>query len=163
MPRIPTIALLLALPAGCATGGDFPSLAPRPAELLSMEEPVRTDPPVAPSAQVRGRAAELLARARQGDGAFEAAYSQALPVVRSAGPPDSDSWVQAQEAVSRVEAARETSTSALAELDRYVSEQADEPTNEADHQVLIEALRTAEALVSDQQRRLAALRDSVSR
>ena len=86
-----------------------------------------------------------------------------LSFAPAAGAAGSDAWVQAQEAISRVEAARETGISALAELDRYVATRADEPTNQADHEALIAAVRAAEAMVADQQRRLDALRSSVSR
>jgi hypothetical protein len=161
MLRTLTLALALLTSAGCATGGDFPSLAPRPVEQLSFEEPVRVDPPVAADAALRSRAAELLGRARAGDGAFEDAYARALPAVRGAGPSGSDSWVQAQEAISRVEAARIQTSSALAELDLLVAERADVPTSPEDHERLIEALRTAEAIAADQQRRLVALRTGV--
>jgi hypothetical protein len=153
--------MAFALAAGCATGGDFPSLAPRPVELLSFEEPVRVDPAVASSPALLGRAGELLGRARSGEGAFEAAYARALPLVRSAGPEGSDAWVQAQEAISRAEAARVQTTSALAELDRLLVEQADEPTSPADWAQLRATREAAERLAADQQRRVAELQRSV--
>ena len=149
--------------AGCASGGDFPSLAPRPVEQLSMEEPVRVDPDVAPDPAFRGRVAELLGRARAGDGAFERAYANALPRVRAAGGANSDSWIAAQEAISRAEVARVETTSALADLDRLATERADVPTNDGDHAALTEALRAAAALAEDQHRRLGGLRSSLGR
>lgn len=148
--------------AGCAQGGDFPSLRPRPVELLSMEEPVRSEPAVAGDPALRSRAAELLAQARAGDGAFDAAYAEALPRVRAASAANSDSWVQAQEAISRVEASRRATTAALADLDRLLVDQADEPTSRADHEALVAARRAAEQLMLDQQRRVNELRRSVS-
>ncbi|HEY0115848.1 MAG TPA: hypothetical protein VGB54_09010 [Allosphingosinicella sp.] len=163
MSRAAPALLLLATLAGCATGGEFPSLAPRPVEQLSMEEPIRVDPPVAPDPAFRGRVAALLGQARQGDEAFEAAYARALPLVRGAGPSGSDSWVQAQEAISRVEAARLVTSGALAELDRLAGERADEPTSGEDHQAMLGAVRSAQTLVAEQQRRIAALQNSVSR
>jgi hypothetical protein len=163
MSRILTIALLIALTAACATGGEFPSLAPRAVEQLSMEEPIKVDPPVAPDPEVRGRAAALLARVREGDADFEAAYARALPMVRRSGPSGSEAWIEAQEMISRLEVARATSSGALAEIDRYVAERADEPTNEGDHAAMIGALRAAEAIVMDQQRRFVSLRNSLSR
>src|SRR5690242_16657459 len=101
MRRLFRPALLVLPLAACATGGDFPSLAPRPVEQLSMEEPVRVDPPVAADPALRGRAAELLGEARRGDGQFDAAYARAVPIVRRAGPSGSDSWIEAQEHISR--------------------------------------------------------------
>ena len=149
--------------AGCASGGDFPSLAPRPVEQLSMEEPVRVDPAVAPDPALRGRVAELLARARAGDAAFERAYARAAPLARAAGGASSDSWVQAQEAISRAEVARTETTVALADLDRLAVERADVPTSDSDHAALMEAVQTAQALANDQHRRLEGLRNSLGR
>lgn len=163
MSRILAVALMLAATVGCATKGSFPSLAPRPVEQLSMEEPIKVDPPVAPDPAVRAHAAALLARVREGDGAFEAAYASALPVVRRSGPTGSDAWIRAQEFISRVEAARATSSAALAELYLYLSDRADDPTNEADHEALLAALRVAEAIVADHQRRVTSLKASIGR
>lgn len=152
--------VLLAVPiaAGCAAGGDFPSLAPRPVEQLSFEEPVRVDPAVASDPALLDRAADLLARARSGDGAFAAAHARALPLVRAAGPAGSDNWVQAQEAISRAEAARVQTMSALAELDRLLVDQADEPTSPGDWAQVRAARSAAERIAADQQRRMNALR-----
>ena len=151
------------LVAGCASGGDFPSLAPRPVEQLSMEEPIRVDPPVAPDPAFRNRIADLLARARAGDAAFERAYPRAATLARAAGSSGSDAWVQAQEAISRAEVARTETTTALADLDRLAIERADVPTNESDHAALREALSAAQALANDQHRRLEGLRSSLGR
>jgi hypothetical protein len=149
--------------AGCARGGDFPSLAPRPVERLSMEEPIRVDPPVAPDPALRDRVAGLVARARAGNSAFERAYARAAPLARSSGPANSDRWVQAQEAISRAEVARSETTAALADLDRLAVERADVPTNELDHSALMEAHQAAQALANNQHRRLEGLRSSLGR
>ncbi|MFN3726791.1 MAG: hypothetical protein ACK4SZ_10860 [Allosphingosinicella sp.] len=151
------------LVAGCASGGDFPSLAPRPVEQLSMEEPIRVDPPVAPDPAFRSQVADLLARARAGDAAFERAYARAAPLARASGSAGSDSWVQAQEAISRAEVARTETTVALADLDRLAIKRADVPTNESDHSALMEAREFAQALANDQHRRLESLRSSLGR
>jgi len=162
MHRAAAILLACAVAAGCATGGEFPSLAPRPVEQLSFEEPIRVDPPVAPDPALRGRAAALLADARSGDGAFEEAYARALPLVRAAGAAGSDPWVQAQEAISRAEAARIGTTSALAELDLLLADLSDDPTNAGIWAELQRAREAAEALAADQRRRLQGLKSSVS-
>lgn len=158
-----TPLLLGPLIAGCASGGDFPSLAPRAVEQLSMEEPIRVDPPVAADPTLRARVGELLARARAGDTAFERAYARAAPLARASGAVHSDSWVQAQEAISRAEVARTETTVALADLDRLTVERADVPTNESDHEALMEARQAAQALANDQHRRLESLRSSLGR
>ncbi len=163
MSRTALAALPLLLVGGCATRGEFPSLAPRPVEQLAFEEPIKVDPPVAADPALRARAAALLANARAGDAAFEAAYADALPVVRAAGPADSDSWVQAQEAISRVEAARVGTTTAVAELDLLVAERSDDPVNDAVWTEIAEARTAATALAENQLQRLQGLRASVSR
>jgi hypothetical protein len=154
------LALLL-LVGGCATGGDFPSLAPRPVERLSFEEPVRTDPVVPADPAFRSQAAQLLGAARQGNAAFEAEYARALPRVRGAGAAGSDPWVQAQEAISRVAMARKATTDAAAALERLAENRADDPTSPADHQALMAAVAAAHAIVEQQQRRFDGLRGSL--
>jgi len=163
MSRTALAALSALFVGGCATGGAFPSLAPRPVEQLAFEEPIKVDPSVAPDPALRARAAALLADARSGDRAFEAVYADALPLVRAAGPADSDSWIQAQEAISRVEAARIATTTAVAELDLLVAERSDDPVNDALWADIAEARAAATALAAEQVRRIERLRASVSR
>lgn len=149
--------------AGCATGGAFPSLAPRAVEQLSFEEPIVVDPPVAADPALRSRAAALLAEARSGDGAYETAFAQALPRVRASGAVGSDSWVQAQEAISRVEAARGVTTTALANLDLLVAEQSDDPVNDETWAEIEQMRDAARALAAEQTRRLDQLKASAGR
>jgi hypothetical protein len=150
------------LAAGCATGGEFPSLAPRPVEQLSFEEPIKIDPPVAADPALRGRANAILAEARAADGAFEQAYAQALPLVRGAGAAGSDSWLIAQEAISRAEAARIGTTSALVDLDLLLADQSDDPTNAGIWSELQAARAAAAALAADQRGRLDSLKRAIS-
>lgn len=165
MSRSPRLAaaVLALLVGGCGVAGDFPSLLPRDVEQLSLEEPIRTDPPIATNPAIRARAASLLAAVRSGDGAFETAYRQALPRARAAGPSGSDSWIIAQEAISRVEAARGPSTAAFAELNTFIIDRADEPTDPADHQAINASLAAAEAIVTDQATRITGLQRLVRR
>ena len=158
LPLLPAFALA----TGCATGGEFPALSPRAVGQLSFEEPTTVDPPVAADPALRGRASALLAEARAGDADFQQAYARALPLVRGAGGAGSDSWIQAQEAISRVEAARIGTTSALAELDLLLAEQSDNPTNDQLWAELQAARQSAENLDADQRRRLDALKSSVA-
>jgi hypothetical protein len=153
-----------ALAGGCTPKGEFPSLAVRPIEAEDpLEEPVRTPPVVASEPALSGRAAELLALARRGESAFDEAYGPAAAAARRAGPPGSESWVVAQQALSRAEAARAPTLEALAELDRLASERAARPTNEGDFAAIRAALAETESLVRGQQQRSDALRASVRR
>jgi hypothetical protein len=157
-------AASIALAAGCAPKGDFPSLATRPIEAENpREEPVRTRPVVAADAALRARANELLGRAREGDRAFAAAHARAVPLARAAGAPGGESWVAAQEAITRAEAARAATTQALGDLDRLASERAGLPTNEEDFAFVRAALAEAERVVRGQQQRFDALRTAAAR
>jgi hypothetical protein len=153
-----------ALAAGCAPEGEFPSLARRPIEAEDPRaEPVRTPAVVAADPALRARGAELIAQARRGDSEFETAYRPAAAAARAAGAPGSESWVVAQQAISRAEAARASTGRALAELDRLLTERAAMPTNEEDFAGLRAALGDAERLARSQQQRMDALRAATRR
>jgi hypothetical protein len=118
--------LALAGLAGCGgASGPYPSLAPRPIEK-ALGEPT-APPKVAPipdDPEVGARVSSFLAEAQTGDRAFRAALPAAAAAVRHAGAAGSDSWIQAQQALSRAEAAEMPTTRALAELDRYATDRA---------------------------------------
>jgi hypothetical protein len=161
----PLAAALAALAAGgCGQDGSFPSLEPRAIESEDpLAEPVRTPPVVASEPAVRARADALLAEARTGDRAFEAAYARAAAAAGRAGAPGSESWVEAQQAISRAEAARAATGRALAELDRLAAERARVPTNESDMALVRSTLEAVEAIAATQQQRLDRLRGTVRR
>lgn len=109
----------LALTGGCAASDTYPSLAPRPAERLSLAEPTRPAPPAGTAdAAADARFAEPVARARTGDAAFRAKLAELRPVLeRGRGAPvGSDAWGAAQTAFSRVQAARGPVAQALLDL-----------------------------------------------
>jgi len=105
--------------AACATvGGPFPSLQPRAAENIDPRAPVAgpaNDRPV--RSELANRLAELVAQAREGDGAFRAAAEQAERLASSAGAAQTESWVAAQEALSAAVAARAPTARALGDID----------------------------------------------
>jgi hypothetical protein len=147
--------------AGCAAQGDFPSLAPRPVELGADAEASAPTAQVVPAAvdpAVAARIAALLADAREGDAAFEAALPQATSAVEAAGEATSESWIAAQLAISKLEARREATVVALAELDRLAIASAGTPALEAVTAALAEARGIAEAQVE----RINALRSRLS-
>ncbi|HVL29737.1 MAG TPA: hypothetical protein VM326_03350, partial [Sphingomicrobium sp.] len=63
------------------------------------------------------RIAELMAEVRSGDAAFQSAVPNAEGLAAAAGPPQSESWIVAQEALSGLVAARAPVTRAIADLD----------------------------------------------
>ena len=141
-------ALLAPLLAGaCMAEGPFPSLAQRDVERQPLGEPVRVMPLVPDDPALRGRIGDLVAQARQGDEAFEAAFGPAAAAARSAGQARTDSWIAAQEEVSRVVPAR-------ADLDRLALERSDLPTSVGDQAALDSAIAVVDRLAVDQQSRL---------
>lgn len=144
---------------GCVTQGSFPSLAPRPGEGdLSVAEPVRPDETVADDSAVRQRVAALQAQAQEGQNAFDAAYGAAAAATGRAGGQGSDSWVAAQEALSRLEAARGATPEALAALDRLSTERTDQPLSGGDRALIDAAFAQITRLSEAQDERIAELR-----
>jgi len=153
-------ALLL---AGCVSEGPYPSLARRPEEAnLSTLEPVRETPVVASDAAFLRRIATLRAQAQEGAGAFQAAVGATEAAVGRAGASGSESWVEAQQALSRLEAARAPTTIALAELDQLATSRTDVPTNEGDLAELNDAIVEAQRAADAQNARIEALRTRLS-
>jgi len=162
LPSPLTAPLATLLLAGCAAQGDFPSLLPRAVERnVSTEEPVRERVAVASEPALRARAAELLALARRGESDFDAAYGRASAAAARAGASGSESWILAQQAISRLEAARDETTRALGELDALVVARAAQPTNAEDFAVIHAAAGEARRIEQSQQVRLAQLRTRV--
>jgi hypothetical protein len=154
LPLPIALAAALAL-AGCVSPGPFPSLAPRPEEnIVSTAEPVRPEPQVADDAALRTRLGGLVAQSLEGLTAFDAAYPAADHATAAAGPVGSDSWSAAQQALSRLEAARSRTTNARAELDRIALERASTPTSAGDLALLERAIAESERIAFNQQVRL---------
>ena len=147
-----------ALLAGCTTKGPFPSLAPRPDERLTIDEPVREAPHIADDSALRVRINTLVAEARAGNAAFERDYDDAARTAARAGAEGSDSWMAAQQALSRVEAARGRSSSAAAELHQLAVTRAGQPISPPDQAALEAAIDQADGIVAAQQARLNRIR-----
>ena len=156
--------LLAILAAACVPEGDFPSLAQRPGERdLSTEEPARAEVEVPDDAELRSRLATLRQQAGAGDRAFDAAYGGAAAAVAAAGAPESDSWVEAQQALSRLEAERAPTMGALADLDAIAMERIGVATSAADFAAINAAIAAVERLAVVQQQRMDSLRARLSR
>jgi hypothetical protein len=112
------IALPIVLAACAATPATEPSLGRRAAESIDPRLPIpsqQTSGPVDPA--LAGRLAALVADGRAGARSFAEAEPQARALAEAAGAKESESWIQAQQALSGLEAARAASTRALAEVD----------------------------------------------
>lgn len=115
------LALLLPLSglAACAAPpANYPTLAPRTAEVIDPRIPV--EKPVIvnePSVTLRAQLANLVSEAQAGDATFSDAVSAAERLASGSGGPGSESWVQGQQALSIAQAARARTTRALGDID----------------------------------------------
>ncbi len=160
-----TIALPLLLAAGCAAPGPYPSLAPRPAEKAYAEDAEERKPTPQPDdPALAGEIDRLLAEAKAGSADFDAALPAAETAAKASGAAGSDSWMEAQQALSRLEAARARTTAALADLDRLAVERTSAGTlGAADAQRLRAATSEIQALADAQAERLRRLGESLIR
>jgi len=117
MRSLPFVALL-AVTACTSAGGPYPSLQPRPAEAIDPRvQPIRpiNDRPVTPA--LAAQLGALVAQARAGEATFGPAVVQAEQLAASAGAPQSEGWIAAQEALSAAIAARKPTALAQADID----------------------------------------------
>lgn len=158
---LPGLAVVLVLSA-CLDRGEYPSLKPRAFEAAGRNAAPAPPPtltvPVRP--EVAAKAAALLAQGRAGQRAFADELALARPAVVRAGAADSESWIEAQEQLSGLEASRVATVNAVAELDALNLAGVDERGlrfGEADFAVLRAASDALGAILDDQQRVLAVL------
>src|SRR5579872_3504762 len=105
--RRPIFIPLLLLASCARPGGPYPSLQPRAAERIDPRVPVvRTMNNRPVTAALAARLAALADDARSGESAFDNAALQAERLAASAGAPQSESWITAQEALTAAIAAR---------------------------------------------------------
>ena len=108
----------LALSACAAPGGPYPSLQPRAAEAIDPRLPVTrpmNNRPVTPS--LAANLASLVDQAQTGNASFDSAASQAERLAASAGAPQSEGWIAAEEALTAAVAARKPTATALGDID----------------------------------------------
>ncbi len=170
------LALGAALSA-CAPQGSFPSLSPRAAEyeLTGREAPPciagAARPAAAPDgaaapvedAQLAARIAELVGDARRGQSEFEEALPAARRAAGRAGASGSESWIAAQQALSRLEAAQAPTVNALAELEALVlSRSADTSTSAPDRQRLLDVAEEVRLIAAAQRTEIDAIAAALS-
>lgn len=153
--------LALASVAACTTpGGDYPSLAQRPAERIEgtftpdTAEPA-PPPPILPSADLAARLDQLRRDAEAAHAEFRANTPAAERLVRAGGGTASDSWAAAQVALADLDSIRSRATVALADLDTLWVD----TTLEAGPREAVGSVRDAiEALVAEEDAVLSRLR-----
>ena len=111
--------LLVPLIVACATAPTAePSLAPRAAEAIDPRVPIPSEPVAGPvDAGLAARLDDLMAQVRQGDAAFQQVAATTERLVAAAGPAQSESWIEAQQSLSALVAARGSVTRAIADID----------------------------------------------
>jgi hypothetical protein len=112
------LLITMALGACSAPGGPYPSLQPRMAERIDPRVPVErpmNDRPV--NASLAAQLAELVSEARAGEAVFDPVAGEAERLAGSAGAPQSENWIVAQEALSAAVAARKPTATALGDID----------------------------------------------
>jgi hypothetical protein len=122
--RSAALAAIFAVGACAAPSGPAPSLAPRAAENIDPRAPVvvaAVQRPVDPA--LASRLAELVGQARSGESAFVVAAGEAQRLAAAAGPPQSETWIVAQQALSTAVAARAPTTRALGDIDAIAEAQ----------------------------------------
>lgn len=114
---------LVGMAGACAAPpGNVPSLAPRAAEALDPRVPIPNSVIVGPAdTNLSAHLAALIDQARAGDSAFQAAAAEAERLSQSAGSPQIESWVLAQQALSAAHAARAPTTRALGDIDEIAA------------------------------------------
>jgi hypothetical protein len=165
MSRLHLLPLgLAAALAACAAPGPYPSLEPRDVERrYAAGDPERV-PEAAPDLpEFAGGVAGMLAEGRRGDAEFERALVAARPLVARAGASGSESWIAAQQALSRVEAARAPTVRALADLDAFAISQAkNRPLSPGDAERLAAATAELREIADRQHATLTSLRKALS-
>ena len=123
--RSPSLLLAIAMLGGCsAPGGPPPSLAPRAAEAIDPRLPVEDHSAAIPADRaLQAQARALLERAQSAAARFVPAIDLAERLAASAGSPQSDSWIAAQQALSSAIAERAPVTRALGDIDALTTAQ----------------------------------------
>jgi hypothetical protein len=106
-----------ALLTACADAGTYPSLAKRPFEAGQPAPLPPSMPALLPDSALRKRVADQLRKAEAGVSDFKEALAPAQTAARAAGAENSESWIEAQMAVSRLERTLSPARDALAALD----------------------------------------------
>jgi len=148
--------------AACLDRGEYPSLRPRAFEVAGgAGAPLPPAPPAAPARpDIVARIAALIARAEEGQRAFVGELAAARPVLARAGAADSETWIRAQEQLSALDASREPTVSAMAEIDAMTLAGADAagaPLGENDLAAIAVGGERTAALLAAQHSRIAEL------
>ena len=119
--------LPIALAACVKPGGEYPSLAPRPAEAIDPRLPLPIEPSPGPlDAALAGRLAAAVGEARGGVTAFDRLAAVAERSASVAGASQSEGWIVAQQALSALVAQHGVTTRAAGDIDAIAATRIDQ-------------------------------------
>ncbi|MGD9812427.1 MAG: hypothetical protein AB7U35_14035, partial [Sphingobium sp.] len=159
---------ILPLAGACSTAVDHPSLAPRAVERFTVAVPetapaAPTATPAQPAnASLQQRVAALAAQARQADLRFRERLSETEQRVETGGSaaPGTETWVQAQAAISSLEMLRAPVSVSLADLDALQIAAAEEGAGT--ESPVLSALQEVEIIEAAQRASIDALRARIA-
>ena len=154
--------------AGCSApqSRTEPSLAPRPAEAIDPRVPIPSEVPSVPvDGTLAAKLRELVGEAQAGVAAFDAAQGEAERLAAGAGPMASESWVDAQQALSRLIEQYGVTTRAAANIDELGSSRLESQhwIRPADQQAIAAAAAEVAAINDRQAAAIDRLKDQLAR
>ncbi|WP_051504288.1 hypothetical protein [Sphingomonas jaspsi] len=166
MIRTSSIALLTLLSACAATSGPEPSLARRPAESIDPRVPVPGEIPAGTvDAALAAQLAAAIQAARGGVDEFDRRAGEAERLAAAAGPMASESWVAAQQSLSRLVEQQGVTARAAADVDALAATrlQTTKWLTPADQSAVRSAQETIAAIADPQLATIDRLRNQLTR
>jgi len=120
--RVVSILLALGLVACGTTNSNLPSLDARPAETIDPRLPIGQAEPDYGTLSVGRQIAEIEASADVGTSAFAALEAETIAAVEARDEQGGEAWTAAQQALSRLDAARQPVAKALGDLDALATD-----------------------------------------
>ena len=166
--RSPLSLLAILIVAGCSVpgAGPEPSLAPRAAESIDPRVPIPDDVPAGPvDPTLAARLDALVAEARGGESTFAAREGESARLASAAGAVSSESWITAQQALSRLVEQFGVTTRVAADIDALASGQlkAKHWINPADRNAIASAASAVAAISEPQAASIARIREALAR
>ena len=162
-----SLAFILAFAlAACSTPGPEPSLAPRAAEAIDPRVPIPADVPAgAVDPALARQLDELVAQVRAGVPLFDGREGEASRLAAAAGAESSESWVAAQQALSRLVEQYGVTTRASADIDALAANrlEARRWISPADQAAIAAAANAVAAISETQSASIARIRENIAR
>ena len=159
---------LMLIVAACSTPriGPEPSLAPRAAEAIDPRVPIPGDIPLGRvSPEVSARLESLVSTVRAGTAEFDARAAETSRLTAAAAPEASESWIAAQQALSRLIEQYGVTTRAAADIDELAASRikAQGALLSADREAIAAAAAEVGAINQAQAATVARIREALNR